>query len=188
MINVRFALGVALFALISSAQGQYPNRPIRLIAAQSAGSSLDTIIRIVTPKMSELLGQQVVIDNRGGAGGTIGVELAARAAPDAYTLLVAGSKLGPSTVADQDGVPDGEPATSAALLTVTGAEVSALRRLPDAPTTIELRVFNPTASPTTVTVAGRTGTLVDLRGQGDESFDGELTLRPWGIQTIHLDT
>lgn len=91
MINVRFALGVTLFALISSAQGQYPNRPVRLIAAQSAGSSLDTIVRIVTPRMSELLGQQVVIDNRGGAGGTIGVELAARAAPDGYTLLVAGS-------------------------------------------------------------------------------------------------
>ena len=102
-------------------------------------------------------------------------------------MLVAGSKLAPPTVVDHDGVPDGEPTTSAALLTVTGAEVSALRRLPDAPATIELRVFNPTASPTTVAVTGRTGTLVDLRGQGDELFDGELTLRPWGIQTIHLD-
>ena len=71
----------------SSAQ-TYPERPIRVIAAQSAGSSLDTIARIVTPKLSEALGQQLVIDNRGGAGGIIGVELAARAAPDGYTVLI----------------------------------------------------------------------------------------------------
>ena len=66
----------------------YPDKPIRVLAAQSAGSSLDTIARIVTIKMSELLGQQLVIDNRGGAGGIIGVELAARSTPDGYTLLV----------------------------------------------------------------------------------------------------
>ena len=70
---------------------RYPTRPVRVIAAQSAGSSLDTIVRIVMPKLSELLGQQVVVDNRGGAGGTIGVELAARAAPDGYTALVGAS-------------------------------------------------------------------------------------------------
>src|SRR5690242_12942999 len=86
------ALGMVAFVLAfphtTQAQGQpYPNRPIRMIAAQSAGSSLDTILRIVTLKMTDLLGQQIVIDNRGGAGGTIGVEIAARAAPDGYTLL-----------------------------------------------------------------------------------------------------
>jgi tripartite-type tricarboxylate transporter receptor subunit TctC len=79
-------------ALAAQSQSQsYPTRPIRVIAAQSAGSSLDTIARIVTPKLSELLGQQAVIDNRGGAGGTIGIELAARAAPDGYTALVGAS-------------------------------------------------------------------------------------------------
>ena len=69
----------------------YPQRPIRMIAAQSAGSSLDTILRIFAAKMTESLGQQIVIDNRGGAGGTIGVELAARAAADGYTLLAGAS-------------------------------------------------------------------------------------------------
>ncbi|HEV7391542.1 MAG TPA: tripartite tricarboxylate transporter substrate binding protein [Burkholderiales bacterium] len=69
----------------------YPNRPIRVIAAQSAGSSLDTLVRIVTPKLSEVIGQPLVIDNRGGAGGTIGIELVARAAPDGYTTLVGAS-------------------------------------------------------------------------------------------------
>ncbi len=92
----RFALGaLAAFGVIALAQHvqaqQYPSRPIRLLAAQSAGSSLDTIIRIVMPKTSENLGQQIVIDNRGGAGGTIAVELAARAAPDGYTVLVGAS-------------------------------------------------------------------------------------------------
>jgi len=83
--------GISLLALLvgSSALAQpYPNRPVRLVAAQSAGSSLDTIVRIVTPRLSELLGQQIVIDNRGGAGGIIGIELAARASADGYTLLV----------------------------------------------------------------------------------------------------
>ena len=91
-MDCRFALAaLLLMPLANSLHAQYPTRPIRLIAAQSAGSSLDTIIRIVVPKTSELLGQQIVVDNRGGAGGTIGVELAARAAPDGYTVLVAGS-------------------------------------------------------------------------------------------------
>ena len=83
---------VALPALAAQTQsGAYPARPIRVIAAQSAGSSLDTLLRLVTPKMSELLGQQLVIDNRGGAGGTMGVELASRSAPDGYTTLVGAS-------------------------------------------------------------------------------------------------
>lgn len=69
----------------------YPARPIRVVAAQSAGSSLDTLLRLVTPKFSELLGQQLVIDNRGGAGGTMGVEVASRAGADGYTLLVGAS-------------------------------------------------------------------------------------------------
>jgi len=88
--NALVALALLLF-VPDALHAQYPSRPIRLIAAQSAGSSLDTIIRIVIPKTSELMGQQIVVDNRGGAGGTIGVELAARAAPDGYTMLVAGS-------------------------------------------------------------------------------------------------
>jgi tripartite-type tricarboxylate transporter receptor subunit TctC len=82
---------VALLLFVTCVDAQYPARPVRLVAAQSAGSSLDTILRIVTPRMSEHLGQQIVIDNRGGAAGTIGVELVARAAPDGYTLLAGAS-------------------------------------------------------------------------------------------------
>jgi tripartite-type tricarboxylate transporter receptor subunit TctC len=66
----------------------YPTKPIRLIVAQAAGSSTDTLGRLVGKSLSDLLGQQVVIDNRPGAGGTLGTELAANAAADGYTLLL----------------------------------------------------------------------------------------------------
>ena len=69
----------------------YPNRPVRVIVAQSAGSSLDTMTRIAASKLSELAGQQFVIDNRGGAAGTIGIELGARALPDGYTVVAGAS-------------------------------------------------------------------------------------------------
>src|SRR5687767_13261769 len=93
-ILVLLACLLAAAALAAQSRPQadaWPNRPIRVIAAQSAGSSLDTILRFVTPKLSDLLGQPLVIDNRGGAGGTIGIELASRAAPDGYTVLAGAS-------------------------------------------------------------------------------------------------
>jgi tripartite-type tricarboxylate transporter receptor subunit TctC len=91
-MKARFlALAALLAAGAASAQQKYPERPIRIIAAQSAGSSLDTIARIVTGKLSETFGQQLVVDNRGGAGGTIGIEIGARATPDGYTMVVGAS-------------------------------------------------------------------------------------------------
>lgn len=73
----------------SAAQpADYPVKPIRLIIANTTGTSVDTLSRILAIKMSEALGQQMVTDNRGGAGGTIGAELAAQATPDGYTLLL----------------------------------------------------------------------------------------------------
>ncbi|MCC6790840.1 MAG: tripartite tricarboxylate transporter substrate binding protein, partial [Thermomicrobiales bacterium] len=91
-MTCRFTLvALALCLAGEAAYAQYPSRPVRLIVAQSAGSALDTIARIATPKVASLLGQQIVIDNRGGAGGVIGIELAARAVPDGYTLLLGAS-------------------------------------------------------------------------------------------------
>jgi tripartite-type tricarboxylate transporter receptor subunit TctC len=80
-------LAAGLFAAAAAAEN-YPARPVRLITPQSAGASMDILVRILTPKLTELLGQPVVVDNRGGAGGVIGVETGARAAPDGYTLVM----------------------------------------------------------------------------------------------------
>ena len=64
----------------------YPNRPVRLIVPFAAGGGADIVARVVGKGLSERLGQQVVIDNRAGAGGVIGVELGAQAVPDGITL------------------------------------------------------------------------------------------------------
>jgi len=71
----------------ASAQ-QYPERPIRVILGVPAGGTPDVLARTVTPGMSELLGQSLVLDNRGGAGGRIGADLAAHATPDGYTVFM----------------------------------------------------------------------------------------------------
>ncbi|MBI3935493.1 MAG: tripartite tricarboxylate transporter substrate binding protein [Betaproteobacteria bacterium] len=96
------ALAVALSAAVSGPAGAqaYPTRPVRLIVPFVPGGNTDIIARVYAPRMSEFLGQQVVIENRGGAGGTIGTELAARAAPDGYTILMvsAGHTINPAMV------------------------------------------------------------------------------------------
>jgi tripartite-type tricarboxylate transporter receptor subunit TctC len=83
------ALLVALPLSAVAAEGAYPSKPIRLIVPYAAGGSTDTLSRIVGAALSERLGQQIVIDNRTGAGTIIGTEIAARAPADGYTLLVA---------------------------------------------------------------------------------------------------
>lgn len=71
----------------------YPNHPIRCIVPYVAGSSPDVVARIIGPKLSERLGQPVVIDNRGGANSIIGTEIAARSAPDGYTIMLGATAL-----------------------------------------------------------------------------------------------
>lgn len=91
----------ALLPLAVSAQAGYPNKPIRVIVPFPAGSTTDIIARAITDKMSASLGQPIVVDNRGGASGTIGQAAVATAAPDGYTLLIHSSShtVSPSTFA-----------------------------------------------------------------------------------------
>lgn len=94
---VKRALGILLAAaaLCGAAQAQqnYPVRPVRLIVPSSPGGGTDITARIIAPKLGEYLGQQVVVENRPGAGTMIGGEAVARAAPDGYTLLMGISTL-----------------------------------------------------------------------------------------------
>ena len=74
-----------------NAQGSYPTKPIRLIVPFAAGGGSDFAGRLIGQKLSETIGQTVVVDNRPGAASLLGTQLAARAAPDGYTLLLADS-------------------------------------------------------------------------------------------------
>jgi tripartite-type tricarboxylate transporter receptor subunit TctC len=83
--------GALAYNVVASAQprpGDYPNRPIRVIVAQAAGSGFDLLTRIVARKLSDALGQQVIVENRPGANGIIGLEGAAKAKPDGYTFAM----------------------------------------------------------------------------------------------------
>lgn len=82
------ALGLAFSLGHAAAQG-YPNKPVRLIVPFPAGGATDVLARAISQQASEKLGQPIVIDNKPGAGGTIGSDLAAKADPDGYTLLIA---------------------------------------------------------------------------------------------------
>lgn len=91
----------ALVPLAAQAQGSYPNKPIRVIVPFAAGSTTDIIARAIADKMGASMGQTLVIENRGGASGTIGQQAVATAAPDGYTIMVHSSShtVSPSTFA-----------------------------------------------------------------------------------------
>jgi tripartite-type tricarboxylate transporter receptor subunit TctC len=78
------ALGVACNAIAQT----YPTKPVRMVLGYPPGGGIDTLVRIMAPKLSERWGQQVVVDNRPGASGNIGADIVAKASPDGYTLLM----------------------------------------------------------------------------------------------------
>jgi tripartite-type tricarboxylate transporter receptor subunit TctC len=93
-LSIRHLLLAACVALIAPSAAlaqQYPSKPIRLIVPFPAGGGSDIVGRIVAQQLSESLGQQVVVDNRAGAGGSIGTGLAVKSDPDGYTMVLAGT-------------------------------------------------------------------------------------------------
>jgi tripartite-type tricarboxylate transporter receptor subunit TctC len=92
--KIGVSCSLVLIAAVTQCGAQtYPARPIRAIVPYAAGGGVDAVARLIAPRLGERLGQQVVIDNRPGATGNIGAELASRAAPDGYTVLIAGASI-----------------------------------------------------------------------------------------------
>ena len=90
------ALPLLALAAATGAWAQYPTKPVTMIVPFAAGGQVDVLGRVLAPRLTELLGQQVVVENVGGAGGTIGVGRVAKASPDGYTILL--YHIGMSTV------------------------------------------------------------------------------------------
>ena len=86
-------LAVTAFAVPAAAQGTYPDKPIRMIIAFAAGGPTDVVGRLLAPRVSEILGQQVVVENKPGATGNIGTAMVADAKPDGYTILFSASTM-----------------------------------------------------------------------------------------------
>jgi tripartite-type tricarboxylate transporter receptor subunit TctC len=93
VLNTLVAVVLALFTIGVQAQN-YPNRPVRMVIHIGPGSSMDIVGRVLAQKLNETWGQPVIVDNRAGAGGTIGMDTVAKAAPDGYTILFGSSSVG----------------------------------------------------------------------------------------------
>jgi len=92
LIGAAIGAGSSLLTLPGYAQN-YPTKPVRIVVAFLAGGADDFVARVVAPKLSDVLGQQVIVENRPGAGGLIGWEYVARSAPDGYTLALGGGSM-----------------------------------------------------------------------------------------------
>ncbi|MCX7312216.1 MAG: tripartite tricarboxylate transporter substrate-binding protein [Hyphomicrobiales bacterium] len=96
MLKTIAAIALAGFAALAppaGAQEAWPNRPVTVIVPYAAGGPVDTVARVMTSRISELSGQQFIVENVGGAGGQTGAARAAKAAPDGYTVLLSGSAV-----------------------------------------------------------------------------------------------
>jgi len=93
IFRIGLALCVALPAMHAAAQAAYPSQPIKFVVPYTPGTGMDIIARTVGPKLSERLGQPVVVENKPGASGNIGAEAVAKSAPDGYTLMVTANTL-----------------------------------------------------------------------------------------------
>jgi len=128
LIATAFALVMSKPETVAAARADYPTRPIRLVVPYPAGGGNDVIARLVAAKMGPSLGQPIVIENRPGAGSTIGTRDVARSKPDGYTLLIATSALAINPSLYADAGYDPEKDFAAVGLIATSADLVLVRR------------------------------------------------------------
>lgn len=174
------AAAIALTTLQAVAQPKdvsYPTRPIRMIVASGAGGGLDFVARLVSPRITESVGQQVVVDNRAGASGSIAAELAANATPDGYTVMLMSASLVVYGIVNKtrydlyrDFAPVSQVAAAPYILTVNpGVPVSSVKEL--------------------IAYAKKSPTKLNYASTGNASFAHlatELFAHTSGIQLVHV--
>ena len=178
VLTFLFCTGCLMFSIGASA-AEFPQRPVRIVVPIGPGSSMDIIARFLGQKLNEGWGQPVIVDNRAGAGGNIGAETVAKAAPDGYTLLFASSSfaISPSVYRKMpyDVLRDFEPVTQISsrgnvLVVVTGSTLNSVRDL-------------------VALAKARPGQLSFGSGGGTGSSDhmaGELFNMLAGVQIVHV--
>jgi tripartite-type tricarboxylate transporter receptor subunit TctC len=125
-----FCIAALSSACIFGVQAQdFPNKPVRLVVPFSAGGGTDILARSLSAKLGEMLGQPVVVENRAGAGGNIGADAVAKAAPDGYTILLGSNTLSINTSLYKELAPD--PITSFAPIAVIATAPMVLVTNPD---------------------------------------------------------
>ena len=136
-MGVVLASVVLSCAVVTVQAQQYPQRPVRVVVPLTPGGGVDILARIVADHYSQVLGQRFIVDNRPGAGGSIGVETVAKAAPDGHTLLVSSSSMVTNAAIQTvryDPIRDFQPVTKLTsnayiLLTTTSLPVSSVKEL-----------------------------------------------------------
>lgn len=177
LVNAALACGMSAVATGACAQG-FPSKPIRIIVGASAGGGIDIVSRTLAPKMSEQLGQTVIVDNRPGAGTTIGGEVTAKSAPDGHTVFMASTSFSVSAALYRKLTYDPVRELTGVMLVASGPLVLVVHPSVPAKNIKEL-VALAKARPGKMTFAsGGTGTSLHLAG--------ELFKAGAGIDMVHV--
>ena len=170
--------GLALLLSCGTALAQYPDKPVRLVVPFPPGGPTDVFARVLSAGLAEELGQQILIDNKAGAGGTVGTDLVAKAKPDGYTLLFGTAATHGINVSLYETLPY-DPLKDFELIALTGLVPMVLLVPPDQPRTLKELVAKLKAEPGKATYASS--------GNGTTNhLAGELFKSRAGIDAVHV--
>ncbi len=172
------AAGLALVLSCASAMAQYPDKPVRLVVPFPPGGPTDVFARVLSVGLAEQLGQQVVIENKAGAGGTVGTDLVAKSKPDGYTLLFGTAATHGINVSLYATLPY-DPLKDFELIALGGLVPMVLLVPPGQPRTLKELVAKLKAAPGTATYASS--------GNGTTNhLAGELFKTRAGVDAVHV--